>query len=118
MSITDSRERQARKLAEIRPALIDSGLSALDAQAAALGLARSTAHTVVRAQHKNTGLSARIIGRMLDSPALPPRVRATLCEYAAEKAAGLYGATTRTQRRFQSAMLRVVEGEQSCPNGR
>jgi hypothetical protein len=103
--------RQTRKLAEIRLALVACGLCSIDKQAAVLGLSRSTAYHVITAAHKNTGISARIIGRMLDSPRLPPSVRAILCEYAVEKAAGLYGSSSTARRRFRSAMSEVAEVE-------
>ena len=63
----------------------------LDEQAFVLGLSRSTAWTVTRGMHKTSGLSAMTINRMLASHRLPPKVRAKLLEYIAEKLAGTYG---------------------------
>jgi hypothetical protein len=61
----------------------------LDAQAKAIGLPRSTAWTILSAEHKATGLSARIICQMLSSNRLPLLVRAKIIEYAEERAAGI-----------------------------
>ena len=64
------------------------GFVMLDEQAFVLGLSRSTAWTVTRGMHKTSGLSAMTINRMLASHRLPPKVRAKLLEYIAEKLAG------------------------------
>jgi hypothetical protein len=76
----------------------------LDAQAKALGLPRSTAWTILSAEHEATGLSARIICRMLNSEPLPPLIRARIIEYANEKAAGIYGGTETQHRRFNTKL--------------
>jgi hypothetical protein len=83
--------RQASKIREIGDALIALGYLALDEQAKALGLARSTVWTILRADHKNSGLSATVINRMLAAPHLPPLVRAIILEHVEERVAGLYG---------------------------
>jgi hypothetical protein len=83
--------RQASKIREIADALIALGYLALGEQANALGLARSTAWTISQANHKNSGLSATVINRMLAAPQLPTLVRAIILEYIDEKVAGLYG---------------------------
>jgi len=75
-------------------------LGTLDEQAAALGLSRSTTWTLLQDMHKGSGLSARIIARMLSMPDLPLALRAKLLEYLAEKMAGQYGDTERELRRF------------------
>ena len=85
------RVSQAEKIREIGEALVSSGLVTLDEQAEALGLCRSTTWTILQANHKNSGLSATVINIMLDSPRLPPAVRATILEYVEEKIAGRYG---------------------------
>jgi hypothetical protein len=64
---------------------------ALDEQADALGLCRSTTWTILQATHKNSGLSATVVNRMLASPQLPAPVRAKLIEYIEEKISGRYG---------------------------
>jgi hypothetical protein len=64
--------RQVSKIKEIADALFTCGLCAIDRQATALGLPRSTAWSVRRANHKNSGLSAATIQRILRAPQLPP----------------------------------------------
>jgi hypothetical protein len=91
---------QRQKIARFRDALVVAGLETLDQQAKALGLARSTTWTIIRADHKASGLSASIINRILQSPHLPPLARTLMLEYVNEKAAGLYGAKLSQQRRF------------------
>jgi hypothetical protein len=83
--------RQAAKIREIRTALVDAGYLTVDKQAAALGLARSTAWTVLRANHKSSGLSASVLKRILRSPELPPKVRRIVEDYVELKCAGAYG---------------------------
>ncbi|MGA6966235.1 MAG: hypothetical protein WBZ51_21800, partial [Xanthobacteraceae bacterium] len=96
--------RQSSKIREIGEALITTGFVSLDAQAKVLGLPRSTAWTILSAEHKSTGISAKIICRMLSSERLPPLVRAKIMEYAEEKAAGIYGGTKTQRRRFASKL--------------
>ena len=87
----DLKARQAAKLREVGEALRAAGFSTLDKQADALALCRSTAWTVLQANHKASGLSAALIKRILAAPKLPASVREKLLEYVEEKAAGLYG---------------------------
>src|ERR1700731_669208 len=103
-TLTDLKARQSSKIREIGNALITAGIISLDAQAKALGLPRSTAWTILSAEHKGTGISARIICRMLNSEPLPPLVRAKIIEYANEKAAGIYGGTEMQHRRFTTKL--------------
>ena len=103
-TLTDLKARQSSKIREIGNALITAGIISLDAQAKALGLPRSTAWTILSAKHKGTGLSARIICRMLSSGELPVLVRAKIMEYAEEKAAGIYGGTQRQRRGFTAKL--------------
>jgi hypothetical protein len=84
--------------------LIAAGFVTLDKQATALELPRSTAWTILSAEHKGTGLSARIICRMLSSNRLPLLVRAKIMEYAEERAAGIYGGTKTQNCRFASKL--------------
>ena len=81
LSLADVKARQSSKIREIGEALITAGFVSLDAQAKALGLPRSTAWTILSAEHKDTGISARIICRMLSSERLPPLVSAKIMEY-------------------------------------
>ena len=92
--------RQSSKIREIADALVATAYLTLDEQARALGLARSTAWTILQANHKSSGLSANVINRMLAAPQLPPLVRVTILEYIDEKAAGLYGHSKLQRCRF------------------
>ena len=110
-SCRESRERKARQCAKIREigeALCAAGYVTLDKQADALGLARSTAWTVLRADHKASGLTAAVLQRMLAAPKLPEAVREKLLEYVAEKSAGLYGHCANQRRRFLAALSMSV----------
>jgi hypothetical protein len=92
--------RQSAKIREIVPALVATGITKLDSQAQALGLARSTAWTTLSARHKSTGLSPTVIDRILASPRLPRSVREKIVEYVNEKATGLYGHNKAQRHRF------------------
>jgi hypothetical protein len=96
--------RQTAKIRELGDALVASGLHTLDEQATALGLPRSTTWTILRANHKASGLTATVITRMLATPRLPPRVRAVILEYVQEKAAGAYGHSKMQLRRFAARL--------------
>jgi hypothetical protein len=96
--------RQASKIRELGDALITAGLLTLDEQAEALGLSRSTTWTILKANHKASGLSASIINRMLAAPQLPPQARSKILEYVGEKAAGLYGGSRAQQRSFAARL--------------
>jgi hypothetical protein len=67
--------RQFSKIRELVEAVKSAGFLALDEQAKALGLPRSTAWTIRKASHKASGLSAPIINRMLAAPNQDPRIR-------------------------------------------
>src|SRR5262245_417763 len=79
--------RQSTKLTEIKEALGTAGIHTLDEQAKALGLNRITTWTILRDNHKNSGLSAATINRILAVPQMPPLVRAKILEYVEEKKA-------------------------------
>jgi hypothetical protein len=113
LSLADVKARQSSNIREIGEALITAGFISLDAQAKALGLPRSTAWTILSAEHKATGLSARIICRMLSSNRLPLLVRAKIIEYAEERAAGIYGGTKTQNRRFCAKLK--LNGPQQWP---
>ena len=91
---------QCAKIREIGAALMSAGIVALDQQADALGLCRSTTWVILQAEHKNSGLSATVVNRMLASPRLPGPVRAKVIEYARDKLAGRYGHSKAQLRRF------------------
>ena len=104
--------RQSCKIKELGDALVSEGFLTLDQQADALGLGRSTAWTILRANHKSSGLSAAIINRMLAAPRLPPLARATILEYVEEKLAGSYGHGKEPLRRFTAGL--AVEARQGA----
>jgi hypothetical protein len=100
LSVAQMKARQTSKIMELAEALAASGLNGLDDQARALGLCRSTAWTILKAQHKGSGLSANVINKMLRSAQIPLPVRRTLVAYVAEKVAGCYGDNKAQLHRF------------------
>ena len=98
------RARQRAKIREFRDTLATAGLRTLDKQAAVLMLSRSTTWNLLKGKHKGSGISAAIINRMLRAPGLPPRVRATILQYVAEKTAGLYGDSELRLRKFTAQL--------------
>jgi hypothetical protein len=116
---------QANKIEQIGHALVVSGLVCLEQQANALGIARSTAWTIVNGKHKASGLSAVVINQMLMSPKLPALVRAKLFEYIEEKLAGAYGHSRQQLHRFATRLMtgglavhqQVLNGHSAANNG-
>jgi len=106
---SELKARQAARIKEIGEALIAEGISALDQQARVLGLSRSTTWTIVKGNHKNSGLSAAIIKRMLSAPQLPPRVRLKIFQYANEKRAGHFGDSVVRLRKFQARLSALLQ---------
>src|SRR4030081_3634460 len=104
---TEAKARQGIRIKELGASLTASGLFTLDEQARALGLSRSTAWAVLKANHKASGLTAATINRMLSSPELPPRARATILTYVEEKLAGLYGHNEEQLGRFAAGVRSV-----------
>jgi hypothetical protein len=102
--VADMKARQSSKIRELGNTLAAAGFLTLDEQAKALGLCRSTTWTVLKGNHKGSGLSATIINRILAAPLLPPLVRANILEYVAEKAAGLYGHGKTPRRKFTARL--------------
>ena len=102
-----ARIQQRLKIEEIGTTLAECGFVALDEQAYVLGLSRSTTWTVLRAMHKNSGLSAMTINRMLATGRLPPRVRQKLLEYIAAKMSGAYGDQEHRLKAFASRISPV-----------
>jgi hypothetical protein len=96
----DMKERQACKIKELADTLVAAGFVSLDEQAKALGLSRSTTWAILQARHKNYGLSAALISRVLAKADLNSRVRAKIIEYVRERAAGSYGHNDTQLRRF------------------
>jgi hypothetical protein len=97
--------RQTAKIREIREALIAEQILGLDDQAQALGLHRSTAWTVLKGNHKSSGLSPTIVNRMLLASRLPSLARAKILEYVKERKAGHYGHSNLAIRKFTSSLL-------------
>jgi len=108
--LAEMRARQKLRIKELGDALVAAGFLALDEQASALGLSRSTTWTILNGNHKGSGLSATIINRMLVAPQLPPLVHAKILEYVEEKSAGLYGDSKMRRRKF-TARLSVTHLE-------
>jgi hypothetical protein len=118
-STREMKERQAAKIREIGDALRAAGYRSLGQQAKALGLPRSTAWTVLAAQHKGSGLSAEVVARMLAAPNLPDGPHQRLLEYIAEKVAGLYGHCGKQRLRFLDGLSgRLVQDEKERQQGR
>ena len=107
--------RQSAKISELKEALATAGIHTLDKQAKALGLNRSTTWTVLQANHKNSGLSAATIGRILAAPQLPPLVRGKILEYVEEKAAGMYGHSAKLRRKFINSLSAKRVGQTATP---
>jgi hypothetical protein len=107
--------RQKAKIKEIGDALRAAGYLTIDSQAEALGLGRSTAWTLLRAEHKTSGLSSAVVDRMLAAPKLPPAVQKKVLEYIAEKSAGLYGHCPKQRRRFLERMSSQMLKEKEAP---
>jgi predicted DNA-binding ribbon-helix-helix protein/predicted DNA-binding transcriptional regulator AlpA len=106
-NLTGMKAQQRNKIQEIRSALMRTGFLTLDQQAKVLGLSRSTAWSVLKPNHKSSGLSARTINRILASPRLPVPVRQKIFEYTREKIAGLYGHNERRRREFAACLSTV-----------
>ena len=118
--VAEMKARQVAKITELGRALIDAGFLTLDEQSKALGLARSTTWTILRASHKGSGLSAAIIKRMLLWPQLPPLARSIIIEYTRDKLAGVYGGSRAQRRRFFARLsiksVRHAEPEEISPS--
>src|SRR5215472_9853135 len=112
--VTEMKSRQAAKIRELGQSLIDAGFVTLDQQSEALGLARSTTWTILRASHKHSGLTAAVINRMLLSPELPPLARRKILEYTTDKLAGVYGGSPTQRRRF-FARLSIEQARLATP---
>jgi hypothetical protein len=66
-------------------------------------------YDILKARHKNYGLSAKLINRMLASQHLPPLVRSKIIEYREEKTAGLYGGTQHSEPDLPQANARTAD---------
>jgi len=108
---SDAKERQACKIRQLADTLVTAGFASLDEQANALVLSRSTTWTILKAHHKNYGLSAVLIKRVLANPDLNARVRSLIMEYIRERAAGLYGHNGTQLRRFIQLLGSVASAD-------
>src|SRR6187549_3940054 len=84
-SLSILKARQCAKIAEFRMALVASGFVSLDAQAAVLGLSRSSTWMILNRNHKASGLSCSVIKRIMRSAQLPEAARDKLEEYVQER---------------------------------
>jgi hypothetical protein len=109
----ERKARQSAKIKELWQALRTAGFVTVDEQAEVLGLSRSTAWTIRKANHKSSGLSASILIRMLAAPQLPPAARSKILEYIEEKSAGSYGGSLSQRRRF-AARLGIQDVRQAA----
>jgi hypothetical protein len=106
---------QSAKIREVAEALINAGHHCLDDQANALGLPRSTTWTILHTQHKNRGLSASVIKRMLAQTQLPGLVRRKIVEYIEQKSCGAYGHSPRQVRHFASGLAAIDRDGANSP---
>jgi len=100
----EAKRLQQEKIREIGEALVRAGIGNLSHQSKALNVPRSTAWSILRANHKASGLSAGIIQRMLASPDLPRTVRKRILEYVDEKTHGLYGDNKKRLYKFNTKL--------------
>jgi hypothetical protein len=107
-TVARMKARQSAKIRDIANVLVASGFHSLDAQARILGIGRSTAWTILKSNHKGSGLSAKLLGRILSAQQLPPLVRKTIVEYVEEKASGRYGHSAKVRRKFITALTAKV----------
>ena len=90
-AVGEMKANQNIKIRQIADALDAAGYHSLDERARILDLPRSTTWSILKGNHKSSGLSSTIINRMLSAPDLPAEVRAKVLEYVEEKTAGRYG---------------------------
>jgi len=106
-----NKAKESAKIAELEQVLIEAGFVALDAQAVALGIWRSTAWTILRRKQKVSGLSAATIKRMLRSPHLPASARRVIQEYIEQKCAGEFGHSKSRLRLFRAQIGKPSENK-------
>src|SRR5215471_14501156 len=98
--IAAAKARRSIKLREVEVALRRAGLIALDEQARALGLPRTTTWKILRGNRRSSERSAATINRILCAPRLPLPVRIKILEYVQERVSGMYGHSKSQLRRF------------------
>jgi hypothetical protein len=99
-STAQAKAKRSIKLKEVEVALRRAGLIALDEQARALGLPRSTTWKMLRGIRSGYQPSVATINRMLYAPTLPFAVRIKILEYVQERASGVYGDSKSQLRKF------------------
>jgi hypothetical protein len=99
------KKRQADRIRTIGAALTRAGFVTLDDKARVLGLLRSTTWTILQGRHRESGLSAAVVRRMLASPTLPRSVRDAILAYVTDKLAGSFGHDRAKRRRFAARLL-------------
>jgi hypothetical protein len=103
--LAEMKARQRSSIQQIAEVLAAAGFHALDDRARVLDLPRSTVWTVLNPGHKASGLTAKVVAKILASPHLHPEVRAHVCRYVQEKSGGLYGHTFKQRQRFAIRLL-------------
>jgi hypothetical protein len=98
---------QQRRILEISEVLSRHGHSTVNQQAKILNVPRSTAWTILRPTHKHSGLTVRVLLKMLNSPELPPEARQKVLDYLHEKADGRFGSNRNCQRRFKTKAMQM-----------
>ena len=98
---------QQRRILEISEILSRHGYCTVNQQARILNVPRSTAWTILRPTHKHSGLTVRVLRRILSSRELPPEARQKVLDYLHEKADGRFGSNRNCQRRFKTKAMQM-----------
>ena len=104
LNATRRKQDQAAKIRELRRLLLAEGLCSVGRQASALGLSRSTTWALLKADHKQSGVSVIILKRMLGAPDLPNCARQWIEQYVHERLAGAYGHSLKRRRLFREQL--------------
>jgi hypothetical protein len=112
--------RQCEHLAKLKEVLVAEGSDTVTKQALALGLSRSSAWKILRGDHKQSGLSAHTVNRMLASADLPCNVRAIIDDYVRQKLLGAYGHQASRLKNFRSKLrdFGALDEERDVQKGR
>jgi hypothetical protein len=94
----EKKRLQSEKIRAIGEALRSAGIDTLKLQVEILGLSRSTTYWLMRAEHKHSGVSKKVVQAMLASAKLPASVRAAIVEYVEGKRTGAYGHNVKRNR--------------------
>ena len=110
-SLAAMKVRQSTSIREIANAIVAAGFVALDEQANALGLSRSTTWTIIKGCHKSSGLSARIINRILAARHLPRLFAPGSLTTSSKKSLGTSATACGSEENFWTA-LSIKPGNQ------